>query len=173
METFLFNGQICHTYGSLPRIGELAPCFRLVTSDLQEITCKDYKGKNVILNIFPSLDTSVCATSVRKFNEEAAKLKDTVVICVSMDLPFAAKRFCTTEGIDNVVVASAFRSPMFSQKYGVQIVDGPLAGLHARSVVVINKDRNVIYTEMVEEVTHEPNYDLALKSVAGKSHGLE
>ncbi len=164
METVSFKGQLCHTYGLLPRIGEKAPCFNLVTSDLKEITCSDFKGKNIILNIFPSMDTSVCATSVRKFNEMAAKLKDTVVICVSMDLPFAASRFCSAEGIKNVIVASAFRSPMFCQKYGVQLVDGPLAGLLTRSVVVIDKNFNVVYTEIVEEITNEPNYDEAIKA---------
>ena len=164
METVSFKGQACHTYGLLPRIGEKAPCFNLVTSDLKEITCSDFKGKNIILNIFPSMDTSVCATSVRKFNEMAAKLKDTVVICVSMDLPFAASRFCSAEGIKNVIVASAFRSPMFCQKYGVQLVDGPLAGLLTRAVVVIDKNFNVVYTEIVEEITNEPNYDEAIKA---------
>lgn len=173
METFLFNDQLYHTYGSIPKIGDVAPCFRLVTSELKEISCADFKKKNIILNIFPSLDTPVCAMSVRKFNEEAAKLKDTVIICVSMDLPFAEKRFCTTEGINKLIVASAFRSPMFSQKFGVQIVDGPLAGLLARSVIVMDKDRKVIYTEIVEEVTKEPNYEMALNSVAGSPQGIK
>ncbi len=159
METIFLNGTACHTYGLLPRVGEKAPCFSLVDSNLKEIHCNEFRGKNLILNIFPSLDTSVCATSVRKFNEIIATLPDTKLICVSMDLPFAAKRFCTTEGIKNLIVASAFRSPMFAQKYGVQMVDGPLAGLLARSIVVIDKDFKVIYTEMVEEITHEPNYD--------------
>lgn len=165
METILLNGQLCHTYGTLPRIGDLAPCFRLVSSDLKEISCNDFKGKTIILNIFPSLDTAVCAMSVRKFNEIASKFKDVQLICVSMDLPFAAQRFCSTEGIKNLIVASAFRSPMFAQKYGVQIVDGLLAGLLARSVVVIDKNRRVSYTEIVEEVTHEPNYDLVVKHI--------
>ena len=164
METVSFKGQACHTYGLLPKIGEKAPCFSLVTSDLNEITCSDFKGKKVILNIFPSLDTSVCATSVRKFNELASKVKDAVVICVSMDLPFAASRFCSTEGIKNVIAASAFRSPMFCQKYGVQLVDGPLAGLLTRSVVVTDKNFNVVYTEIVEEITNEPDYEKAIKA---------
>ena len=167
METITFKGQSCHTYGTLPRVGELAPCFRLVTSDLSEINCSDFKDKIIVLNIFPSLDTPVCATSVRKFNEIASKLPNTQLICVSMDLPFAEKRFCLAEGIENLVVASAFRSPMFSQKYGVQIVDGPLAGLLARSVVVTNPEGKVIYSELVEEITNEPDYEAVVKSILG------
>lgn len=162
METIKIKGAVCHTYGTLPKIGDKAPCFTLVTSDMKEISCADFKGKNIVLSIFPSLDTSVCATSVRHFNEVASKFKDTVLICVSMDLPFAAHRFCTTEGITNVVVASAFRSQIFAQKYGVQIVDGPLAGLLARAVVVIDKNFKVVYTEIVEEITNEPTYQSVL-----------
>lgn len=164
METVSFKGQTCHTYGLLPKIGEKAPCFNLVTSDLNDITCNDFKGKKIILNIFPSMDTSVCATSVRKFNEIASQLDNTVVICVSMDLPFAASRFCSAEGIKNVIVASAFRSPMFCQKYGVQLVDGPLAGLLTRSIIVIDENFNVVYTEIVEEITNEPDYDKAIEA---------
>lgn len=158
METVYFKGKPCHTYGTLPRVGEKAPCFTLVRPDLAEIHCSDFPGKRVVLNIFPSLDTPVCATSVRRFNEELSGLKDTVVLCVSMDLPFAAGRFCSAEGLDRVIPASAFRSPMFAQKYGVQIVDGPLAGLLARSVVVIDDNRRVIYSQLVEEITDEPDY---------------
>lgn len=165
METILLNGKHCHTYGSLPHSGDKAPNFTLVNADLQDVSCEDFKGKNIILNIFPSLDTPVCATSVRKFNEEAPKLKDTVLICISMDLPFAMKRFCTLEGIKEIVAASAFRSPSFLQKYGVQIVDGPLAGLLARSIIVIDKEMNVAYTQLVEEVTHEPNYSEVIACV--------
>lgn len=165
METIYLNGTACHTYGSLPRIGEKAPAFKLTTPDLGEIELNDFKGKTVVLNIFPSLDTSVCATSVRRFNAEASKLPDTQVICVSMDLPFAAKRFCTAEGIDNLIVASAFRSPMFAQKYGVEIVDGPLTGLLARSVVVIDPKGTVAYTELVNEITTEADYSAALRII--------
>ena len=162
MNTVYFQGTPCHTYGTLPKVGEKANCYHLVSSDLADIQCMDYAGKRVVLNIFPSLDTAVCAASVRRFNAEAAKLENTQVICVSMDLPFAAKRFCTTEGIENLVVASAFRSPLFGEKFGMQIVDGPLAGLLARAVIVLDGDRNVIYADLVEEITHEPDYEGAL-----------
>lgn len=165
METIYLNGTACHTYGSLPRIGDKAPAFKLTTPDLGEIELNDFRGKTVVLNIFPSLDTSVCATSVRRFNAEVSKLPDTQVICVSMDLPFAAKRFCTAEGIDNLIVASAFRSPMFAQKYGVEIVDGPLTGLLARSVVVIDPKGTVAYTELVNEITTEADYNAALRII--------
>ena len=131
METILFKGQPCHTCGTVPGVGETAPCFHLAGPDLSQILCSDFAGKRVVLNVFPSLDTEVCARSVRRFNEEAAKLDDVVVICVSMDLPFAMGRFCTIEGIKNVLFGSAFRSPIFGQKYGLQLVDGPLAGLLA------------------------------------------
>ncbi|MCD8393487.1 MAG: thiol peroxidase [Bacteroidales bacterium] len=159
METIYFKCQPCHTYGTIPRVGEKAPCFTLVTPELKEVHCSDYRGKRVVMNIFPSLDTPVCAASVRRFNKEAAGLDNTQVLCISMDLPFASGRFCTAEGIEDVTVASAFRSPMFAQKYGLQIVDGPLAGLLARAVIVLDEDRNVIYSDLVEEITHEPHYD--------------
>lgn len=162
METIYFQGQPCHTYGTLPRIGDKAHCYTLVRPDLTEINCADFRGKWVVLNVFPSLDTPVCAASVRRFNQEAANLENTVVLCVSMDLPFAAARFCTAEGIDGVIAASAFRSPMFGQKFGLQIVDGPLAGLLARTVIVLDQQRNVIYSDLVEEITDEPNYDEAI-----------
>lgn len=163
METIYLNGTPCHTYGELPTVGDKAPCYHLTGADLSEISCSDFAGRQVILNIFPSLDTEVCAMSVRRFNTEAASLPDTTVICVSMDLPFAMKRFCTAEGIDNVIVASAFRSPLFSQKYGVQICDGPLAGLLARAVVIIDREGKVSYRQLVENVTDEPDYKAALE----------
>lgn len=168
METIYFKGQPCHTYGSLPSVGELAPAFQLAGTDLSTITAADFLGKKIVLNVFPSLDTGVCAMSVRRFNAEAASLPDTAVVCVSMDLPFAMARFCTAEGIDNLTMASAFRSPLFSQKYGVQMVDGPLAGLLARAVVVIDKDGKVIYRELVDEITHEPDYAASLAVLKGK-----
>lgn len=163
METTHFKGTPCHTYGNLPAVGEQAPDFKLITPELKEVTLADYKGKNVVLNIFPSLDTAVCAMSVRRFNKEAAGLKDTAVLCVSMDLPFAAKRFCTAEGIDGVTAASAFRSPMFAQNYGVTLVDGPLEGLFARAVIAIDKEGKVIYRQLVDEITNEPAYDEVLE----------
>ena len=162
METIYFQGAPCHTYGTVPAVGEKAPCFNLVNKDLKEISCLDYRGKRVVLNVFPSLDTPVCAASVRRFNQEAASLEDTVVICVSMDLPFAASRFCTAEGIENLEVASAFRSPLFAQKYGLQIVDGPLAGLLARAVIIIDAEGKVEYVDLVSEITNEPDYKAAL-----------
>ena len=126
------------------------------------MTCTDFKGRRIVLNIFPSLDTEVCARSVRRFNEEASGLPDTTVICVSMDLPFAMSRFCTLEGIKDIVFGSAFRSPLFGQKYGVQLCDGPLAGLLARAVIIIDTDRKIIYRELVDEITNEPDYEAAL-----------
>lgn len=162
METIYFKGTPCHTYGTVPAVGTDAPCFHLTGVDLGRVQCSDFKDKRVVLNIFPSLDTEVCARSVRKFNQEAASLADTAVICVSMDLPFAMQRFCTANGIENVIVASAFRSPLFGQKFGVQLVDGPLAGLLARAVIIIDRDRKVAYRELVEEITNEPDYKAAL-----------
>ncbi len=162
METIYFKGEPCHTYGSLPKVGEKAPCFTLVTPELKEVHCTDFKGRKVVLNIFPSLDTPVCATSVRRFNQEAASLENTAVLCVSMDLPFAAGRFCSAEGITDVTAASAFRSPSFIEQYGVGIVDGPLAGLLARAVIVIDEDQNVVYADLVNDITNEPNYAEAL-----------
>lgn len=162
METVYFQATPCHTYGNLPSVGDKAPCFNLVDSNLKEIRCNDFFGKTVVLNIFPSLDTEVCAASVRRFNKEAASLPDVAVICVSMDLPFAAKRFCTAEGIKNLTVASAFRSPLFGQKYGVELVDGPLAGLLTRSVIIYDSDLKVIYRDLVPEITQEPDYRAAL-----------
>lgn len=162
METVFFKGTPCHTYGSIPAAGTQAPCFNLTGKDLNEVRCSDFKGKRVVLNVFPSLDTPVCAMSVRRFNAEAAALDNTTVVCVSMDLPFAMARFCTAEGIDNLVVASAFRSPMFAEEYGLQLVDGPLAGLLARAVIIIDEDGRIVYSELVEEITHEPDYKAAL-----------
>lgn len=165
METVYFKEQPCHTYGTLPQVGSHAPEFTLTGANLGHISSEDYKGQYVVLNIFPSLDTPVCATSVRRFNEEASKLKNTVVICVSEDLPFAMSRFCTIEGLKNVIPASAFRSPQFGEKYGVQLVDGPLAGLLTRSVIVIAPDGKVIYRELVPEITSEPDYEAAIRTI--------
>ncbi len=167
METVFFNGKPCHTYGTMPKVGEKAPCFSLVSPQLKELRCGDYQGRRVVLNIFPSLDTGVCAMSIRKFNEMAADMPDTDVLCVSMDLPFAAGRFCAAEKIENVTPASAFRSPMFAEKYGLQIVDGPLAGLLARAVIILDGERNVIYTDLVEEITNEPDYEGAIRALTG------
>lgn len=162
METVYFQGTPCHTYGLVPAAGDKAPCFNLVDSNLRDIRCNDFFGKTVVLNIFPSLDTEVCAASVRRFNKEASELPDVAVVCVSMDLPFAAKRFCTAEGIENLTVASAFRSPLFGQKYGLELVDGPLAGLLTRAVIIYDPDLKIIYRELVPEITQEPDYRAAI-----------
>lgn len=161
MSTVKFNGNICNTCGELPEKGEIAPEFTLTAQNLEDIKLSDFLGKKrVVLNIFPSLDTDVCAASVRHFNVEASELKDTVVICVSMDLPFAAARFCTINGIKNVMTGSGFRSD-FGRRYGVEIIDGPLRGLYARSLVIIGLDGKVMGSQLVEEITNEPDYELA------------
>lgn len=165
MAKVTLKGKEIHTNGELPRKGEQAPDFVLTGTDLNDFRLSDYKGKKVILNIFPSLDTSVCATSVRKFNEEVDKLNNTVVISASRDLPFAHQRFCANEGIENVVSGSELRED-FGDKYGVRIADGPMKGLFARSVVVIDENGNVIYTELVPEITQEPDYQSAIKSIS-------
>ena len=165
MATTNFKGQPVKLIGEFIQVGKVAPDFELVKTDLSSFSLKDLKGKNVILNIFPSLDTSVCATSVRKFNKLAADMDNTLVIAISKDLPFAQSRFCTTEGIENVIPASAFRASDFSQQYGIEMVDGPLAGLLARAVVVIDENFNVIYEELVPEITQEPNYDAVIAAL--------
>lgn len=168
METVYFKETPCHTYGTVPAVGAPAPEFQLTGADLSEITLKSFPEKRVVLNIFPSLDTEVCARSVRHFNQGASSLPDTVVLCVSMDLPFAMGRFCAAEGIKDVVMASAFRSPLFSQKYGVQLVDGPLAGLLARCVIIVDKDGKIIFRDLVSEITQEPDYAAAIRVLKGK-----
>ncbi len=165
MATTAFKGTPVNIYGALPVNGSQAPDFELVKTDLSDLTLADLKGKKVVLNIFPSLDTAVCAASVRRFNVEAAKLPGTVVVCISKDLPFAHSRFCTTEGIQNVISASEFRSNNFGKAYGVMMTDGPLKGLMARSVVVLNEDGKVVYSELVPEITQEPDYESAVSAV--------
>lgn len=162
METINFKGTPCHTFGDIPAVGTKAPDFTLVNPEFKELHCADYQGWRVVLNVFPSLDTPVCAASVRRFNKEASSLYNAVVLCVSMDLPFAAGRFCTAEGLDNVTPASAFRSPEFSKNYGLQLIDGPLAGLLARAVIIIDEKGNVAYSNLVKEITDEPEYDKVL-----------
>ncbi|MCH5247494.1 MAG: thiol peroxidase [Muribaculaceae bacterium] len=168
METVYFKDIPCQTNGNLPAVGTIAPDFTLVTGDLKEIHASDYEGKRIVLNIFPSIDTGVCAASVRRFNQEAASLENTVVICISMDLPFAQARFCAANDIENVVTASAFRSPEFVKDYGVELIDGPLKGLLARSVLVLDGKREVIYRQLVEQITDEPDYTAALNVLKGK-----
>jgi len=165
MAQVTLQGNPFHTSGSLPGIGATAPDFRLVKTDLAETTLKDLAGKRVVLNVFPSLDTPTCATSVRTFNKRASEAPNTVVLCVSMDLPFAAARFCTTEGLANVVPASTFRAPEFGQAYGLVMVDGPLKGLLARAVVVVDEKGAVKHTELVPEIADGPNYDAALAAL--------
>lgn len=165
MEKVTFLGNEVHTQGSMPVVGQPAPDFTAVKGDLSEIKLSDYRGKKVVLNIFPSLDTDVCATSVRKFNKAAASLEGTVVLAVSMDLPFAQGRFCTAEGIENVVPVSLFRSHDFPASYGLILADGPLAGLAARAVIVVDENGIIRYEELVPEITVEPNYEKALEAL--------
>ena len=162
MATVKFKGTDVHTNGHLPTIGIHAPDFTLVGKDLNEIHLSDFKGKRVLLNIFPSLDTATCAMSVRKFNQWVSEKVNVVVICVSKDLPFAQSRFCGAEGLDKVITASDFRYHSFATDYGVLLTDGPLQGLMARSVVAIDENGIVLYSELVPEITVEPNYDLTV-----------
>lgn len=165
MATVTFKGNQVHTVGDLPKVGETAPDFSLVGGDLSQKSLSDFKGKSVVLNIFPSVDTGTCAASVRAFNEKAAGLSDTAVLCISKDLPFAQGRFCGAEGLDQVVTLSEYKDSTFSDAYGVRFSSGPLEGLLSRAVVVIAPDGKVKYTEQVAETTDEPNYDAALAAL--------
>ncbi len=165
MTKITLKGNPINTVGSLPSAGALAPGFILTKTDLSDVTLADFKGKKLILNIFPSLDTSVCATSVRRFNAEAEKLDNTVVLCVSRDLPFAHNRFCTVEGLKNVIPLSELRNNDFGKDYGVSITDGPMEGLFSRAIVVINQAGEIVYTEQVPEIAQEPDYEKALNSL--------
>ncbi len=167
MARITFKGDPVETLGELPEIGSKAPEFTLVGVDLGDVHLKDYVGKKVVLNIFPSLDTPVCANSVRRFNEEAARLDNVVVLCISADLPFAYTRFCTTEGLKDVVSLSVFRAPQFGREYGVTIKTTALAGLLSRAVVVVDEEGNIAYTEQVPEIAQEPDYDAALQTLKG------
>jgi thiol peroxidase len=164
MAEITFRGNPIHTVGDLPAVGEPAPAFNLTGTDLGDVSKDGYAGQPVVLNIFPSIDTQVCATSVRTFNERVAD-GGVAVLCVSADLPFAAGRFCGAEGIENVKPASTFRSS-FGADYGVTMADGPLAGLLARAVVVVDGNGNVAYTELVPDIGQEPNYDAALAAAS-------
>jgi len=165
MAKVTLGGKPSNTVADLPSKGQMAPDFKLVKTDMSEVSLSDYKGKSVILNIFPSVDTGVCAASVRKFNEEAAALDNTVVLCVSKDLPFAQARFCGAEGIENAIPVSNFRNDSFGKDYGVEILDGGFKGLNARAVVVINPDGEVTYNQLVPEIGNEPDYEKALEAV--------
>jgi thioredoxin-dependent peroxiredoxin len=165
MAKITLKGTPCNTSGSLPVKGSQAPEFKLVKSDLSNLSLSELKGKKLILNIFPSLDTSVCAASVRKFNQLAAGKTNTIVLAISKDLPFAHDRFCTTEGITNVTTLSGFRDTAFGKAYGIDIIDGPLAGVYGRSIVVVDEKGKVTYTQLVPEITQEPDYDSALAAL--------
>lgn len=165
MAEVTFQGAPVKVFGKFPQPGSKAPAFSLCAADLNDLSLEDFQGKTLVLNIFPSIDTPVCATSVRKFNEKVASLNNTAVLCISADLPFATGRFCAAEGIENVKTGSFFRSPEFTEHYGVQIAEGALRGLAARAVIIINAQGNVAYSELVPEIAEEPNYDLALNAV--------
>jgi thiol peroxidase len=154
-----------HTIGELPSIGSAAPEFVLTGTDMKDVTFQQFIGKKIVLNIFPSVDTGVCAASIREFNKRAASLDNTVVLCISKDLPMAQKRFCAAEGIDKVITLSDFRARGFGKAYGVDLVDSGFAGLFARSVVVLDETGKVKYTELVPQIGQEPNYDAALKAI--------
>jgi thiol peroxidase len=165
MAEITLGGNIINTIGELPAVGSKAVDFKLVKDDLSVATLADFKGKKIVMNIFPSLDTGTCAASVRRFNAEASKLDNTVVLCISRDLPFAQKRFCGAEGLEDVINLSDYRDGQFISDYGVKIIDGPLEGLASRSVVVVDEDGNVTYTQQVAETADEPDYDKALAAL--------
>lgn len=166
MSDITLKGNPIKTAGDLPDVGTPAPAFTLVKNDLSEASLSDFEGKKVVLNIFPSIDTPVCSASVKRFNEEASRMTDTAVLCISADLPFALGRFCGAEGLKDVTPLSVFRSPEFGKNYGVLITTGPLAGVLSRAIVVIDGTGKVSYTEQVPEITQEPNFDAALSALA-------
>lgn len=165
MAKIKFKGNEINTSGTLPNVGSQAKDFQLVATDLSTKTLNDFKGSKLILNIFPSIDTGVCVASVRNFNKEAAGLKNTKVLCISRDLPFAQKRFCGAEGIENVEMLSDFKTGQFGKDYGLEMLEGALAGLSSRCIVVLDENGKVVYTEQVEDIVIEPNYDKALASL--------
>lgn len=165
MASLTLQGNAIQSLGNLPAKGSSAPDFKLTKGDLSTASLSDYKGKKVVLNIFPSIDTGTCAQSVRQFNKDASALDNTVVLCVSKDLPFAQARFCGAEGIENVEMLSDFRDGNFGKAYKVEFTEGPLVPLHSRAVVVLNEDGNVVYTEQVGEIVDEPNYKAALDAL--------
>ena len=165
MATVTLKGNAIHTLGSLPEIGSTAPDFQLTKNDLSATSLSDYNGRKLVLNIFPSIDTGTCAKSVREFNKEAADLDNTVILCISKDLPFAQARFCGAEGIDKVEMLSDFRDGSFGKSYQVEFTDGPLQSLLSRSIVVLDANRKVVHTEQVPETVDEPNYETALEAL--------
>jgi len=162
MASITLGGNPVHTSGELPKVGTKLADFKLVKNDLSTATLSDFAGTNLVLNIFPSIDTGTCATSVRTFNATASQLENTKVLCISRDLPFAQKRFCGAEGIENVVNLSDFKDGSFGKTNGLEIIDGVLAGLHSRCIIVVDASGSVIYTEQVPEIANEPNYEAAL-----------
>jgi thioredoxin-dependent peroxiredoxin len=166
MAQITLKGNPVHTTGNLPGVGSVAPDFRLTKSDLSDVSLSDFSGKRIILNVFPSIETSVCSASVRNFNVKASQLENTIVLCISKDLPFAHKRFCEAEGIENVVTLSQYKDANFSDSYNVEMVDGPFAGLMSRVVIVLDADAQVIYVEQVPEIGQEPNYEAAIKALS-------
>jgi thiol peroxidase len=165
MASITLGGNPINTNGELPKVGSKAPEFQLVNTDLSIATLADFAGSKVVLNIFPSIDTNTCATSVRTFNADASKLENTKVLCISRDLPFAQKRFCGAEGLENVINLSDFNSGNFGKDYGLEITDGAFSGLHSRAVVVLDEKGTVLYTELVAEIADEPNYESALAAL--------
>ena len=165
MATITLKGNAITTVGELPAVGSKAPEFKLTRTDLSECTMSDFRGKTVVLNIFPSIDTDVCAASVRRFNTEAGKIDGAVVLAISKDLPFAHKRFCGAEGIEKVVSLSELRNTDFGSAYGVRLVDGPLGGVFARAIVVVDESGKVVHTQLVPEIKEEPDYAAALAAI--------
>lgn len=166
MAQIALHGDSLNTSGELPSLGASAPDFSLTGADLSVVQLQDFAGKKVVLNVFPSIDTPVCAMSVRHFNRLAGEAENTSVLCISADLPFAHKRFCETEGLKNVLPLSVFRSPDFGIDYGLKLEDGPLAGLLARAIVIVDSSGQVAYTELVKDISQEPDYEAALKALA-------
>ena len=165
MASITLKGNPVNTSGTLPQHGAAAPDFKLVATNLSVVSLADFAGQKLVLNIFPSVDTDTCAASVRKFNEKASALAHTKVLCISRDLPFAQKRFCGAEGLENVVNLSDFRDGSFGKAYGLEILDGPLAGLHSRAVVVLDENAKVVYAEQVQDIVDEPDYESALAAL--------
>lgn len=165
MAQITLKGNAINTIGNLPAVGSKAPDFKLTLQDLSDVTLADYAGKKVILSIVPSVDTGICAASVRAFNVKASEMDNTVVLTVSLDLPFAGARFCGAEGIENVLTACALRTQQFGVDYGVRIQDGPMEGLFSRAIVILDESGKVIYTEQVPEIVQEPNYEAALEAL--------
>ena len=165
MATVTLKGNNINTSGNLPKTGSEAPDFKLIRTDLSVATLADYKGKSIVLNIFPSIDTGTCAQSVREFNKKINDIENVIVLCISRDLPFAQARFCGTEGLENVINLSDFRNNSFGKKYGVDFIDGPLEALHSRAIVVINPQGKITYTEQVQEIVNEPNYKAAFEAL--------